>query len=158
MNVRILSIFLSVLVIPCAYAQKHPPASCLPLAVKGELAVLKAKKPVLMLIHNVSDAKLWITHPVSDPGASAGWSIWLEPGKWSALALNKKVFELMCVESKPGHEQHIPCEGMLAVCQWTGVTIPKNTAGTYWAAENMKLDALSAHLVNRGFILPTGTI
>ncbi|KTC75339.1 hypothetical protein Lbir_0484 [Legionella birminghamensis] len=130
------------------------PATCQPVAVQGETVILKNKQPVVILIHNLSESDLWITHPVSEPDASAGWSSRLTAGNWSALSLDKKKFELSCIESRPGHEQQIPCEGTIAVCSWTGVKAPEKNTGTFWAAENMSLASLSASLGGRGFKLP----
>src|SRR5690606_917703 len=107
--------------------------------------------------YNSSQTDLWITHPVSDPSAGAGWSSRLEAGNWSALALDKKKFELSCIESRPGHEQQIPCTGMIAVCEWPTVRIPEQAKGTFWAGENMTLAALTAYLGGRGFKLPAST-
>ena len=76
-----------------------------------------------MMIHNISEMDLWITHPISDPSAGAGWSSRLQSKRWSAFALGSQSFELSCIESKPGHEQQVPCAGALVVCQWPNVAI-----------------------------------
>lgn len=116
--------------------------------------MLSTKKPLLVMIHNLSSTDLWITHPVSEPSASAGWSSRLQAGNWSALALDKESFELSCIESKPGHEQQVPCMGVISVCRWPVVTMPKQASGTFWAGEDMSLSALAEHLGGRGFGLP----
>lgn len=136
------------------WAEDNAPSSCRPLPVSGESVMLSSKKPVLILIHNLSEGDIWITHPVADPGASAGFSSNLMSKKWSALVVNKKSFELNCIESKPGHEQQIPCEGQLAVCKWPTVKITSQNIGTYWAAENMNWSDLTTYLGGRGFSLP----
>ncbi|KTD45799.1 hypothetical protein Lrub_2596 [Legionella rubrilucens] len=145
---------LLMLVSAAVKAEEKAPASCQPVAVQGESVMLSAKKPLLILIHNLSKNDLWITHPVSDPSASAGWSSRLQSDKWSALALDKEAFELSCIESKPGHEQQIPCTGAIAVCQWPVVTMPAQSSGTFWAGEDMTLSALLTHLGGNGFGLP----
>ena len=150
----ILSIIL-VLVAINARAAEIFPASCKPLMVHEELVKLSTDVPVLVMIHNLSTVDIWITHPVSEPNASAGWSSRLQAGNWSALALDKKTFELSCIESRPGHEQQVPCAGLLAACQWTPVKTPKSESGTFWAGEDMTLSALTAHVGSRGFVLPT---
>ena len=132
-------------------------ASCKPVTVEGESVILTAKKPSLVMIHNLSATDLWITHPVSEPSASAGWSSRLQAGNWSALALDKDSFELSCIESKPGHEQQIPCKGVISVCNWSEATMPAKSLGTYWAGENMNLASLTAHLGGRGFQFPSVT-
>lgn len=137
-----------------SYAEDGFPASCKPIAVQGESIVLKTKQPQVVLIHNLSASDLWITHPVSDPSASAGWSSRLEAGNWSALTVDKESFELSCIESKPGHEQQVPCSGVTAICEWQNVKIPEQLTGTFWAGENLTLQALTGHLHGRGFEWP----
>lgn len=149
----LLALFL-VLPVLFAYADDTIPASCKPTAVQGETVMLNAEKPVLVVIHNLSATDLWITHPVSDPSASAGWSSRLSAGNWSALTLDQQKFELSCIESRPGHEQQIPCEGVIAVCTWSKVKLPEKSNGTYWAAEDQSLSNLLAQLGGRGFTLP----
>ena len=130
------------------------PPGCKPLVVSDELVTLSTEKPTLVMIHNLSKLDLWITHPVTEASANAGWSSRLQSGNWSALALDKKTFELSCIESRPGHEQQVPCAGLLAVCQWTKVKTPKSESGTFWAGEDLALSALTAHVGSRGFVLP----
>lgn len=130
------------------------PPSCKPIAIGGESVVLSAKTPLLVMIHNLSRTDLWITHPVSEPSASAGWSSHLQAGRWSALALDKEGFEITCIESKPGHEQQVPCTGLISACRWTGLSMPNQAINTYWAGENMELATLLAYLGGHGFVLP----
>ena len=149
-----LSVVLALLTVS-ANADDNLPPSCKPISVQGESVTVSAKQPLLVMIHNLSSSDLWITHPVSEPSASAGWSSRLQAANWSALALDKESFELSCIESKPGHEQQIPCKGAISVCQWPGVKMPPaQGAGTYWAGENMALPELLTHLGGRGFGLP----
>lgn len=150
----IMTIFLTLLS-PCLFAEEGFPAGCKPAAVKDDPFVLKSTKlPELVLVHNLSNSEIWVTHPVTDPSASAGWSSKLQGGNWSALTLQSDTFELSCIESKPGHEQQVPCAGLLAVCQWSGIKMPTGD-GTYWAGEDLSLTALKEHLSGRGFVLPT---
>ena len=108
------------------------------------------------MIHNLTSSDLWVTHPIANPGASAGWITRLQDGNWAALALKKGPFVLNCIESRPGHEQQVPCEGVIAVCQWKAkkVKIPDDAKGsTFWVAEDMPLEALIAAVGARGFKL-----
>ena len=130
------------------------PAGCKAIIVKDEAVKLEAAKPVIVMIHNLSSGDLWITHPVAEPSASAGWSSKLQANNWSALALSDKTFELNCIESKPGHEQQVPCAGVLAACQWDMKSMPQGASGTYWAGEDMAISALTAHIAGRGFEVP----
>ncbi|QMT61805.1 hypothetical protein [Legionella sp. PC997] len=136
-------------------AESTLPVGCQAIAVQGESVTLQGKQSSLIFIHNLTSADLWITHPVTEPSASAGWTTRLQGGNWSALALNKGPFPINCIESKPGHEQQVPCEGLIAVCKWKGVKIPNNgKESTFWAAEDMSLSALTAAVGARGFVIP----
>ena len=148
--------FLSVLLMAFALssnAEEIFPPHCVPLLVANELLTLPAATKTVVMIHNLSNTDLWITHAAQDSGVSAGWSSRLQAGYWSALAFNGKAFELSCIESKPGHEQQIPCSGVLAVCQWTHVKMPPKTSGIFWAGENRLLSPLKAYIERRGFVL-----
>ena len=131
------------------------PAGCKAIVVKDESVNLTAPKPVVVMVHNLAKHELWLTHPVAEPSASAGWTSRLQGGNWSALALHDKSFELSCIESRPGHEQQISCAGVLAVCELGVETKPANDTATYWAGEDMPLSALIAYIARRGFTLPT---
>ncbi|MDP3705604.1 MAG: hypothetical protein Q8R24_06800 [Legionellaceae bacterium] len=152
---KYLLVIMSMLSSWTTYAQEVFPSGCVPFVVRGELATLSTEKPLIVMIHNLSSAELWITHPVTDAGAQAGWSSRLESGKWSALALNSqtKKFKLSCIESKPGHEQQIPCSDVLAVCQWPNTQMPEEKTGTFWAGENMDMLPLKAYIERLGFVL-----
>jgi len=137
-------------------AQEIFPDGCEPIVVDGGIVKLSTTKPRIIMIHNLSNAELWITHPMNDdPGAQAGWSSQLGAGRWSALALDSqsKPFKLNCIESKPGHEQQISCRDVLGVCQWPNTVMPEKTSGTFWAGENMDMLPLKAYIERRGFIL-----
>jgi hypothetical protein len=135
-----------------AYAEEIFPPGCTPLVVSGELVELPATKSTVTMIHNLSNTDLWVTHPVSEPNTSAGWSSRLQAGNWSALALSEDAFELSCIESSPGHEQQTPCSAVLAVCLWSAAIMPEKSSGTYWAAEDMPLSSLIAYIKRRGFV------
>lgn len=94
------------------------PKKCKPVQVQGNSVMVDVKKGNLIFIHSTAKSDLWLNHPVTDPSASAGWTSRIQANHWSALALDKSSFEITCIESRPGHEQQIPCEGMIAVCQW----------------------------------------
>jgi hypothetical protein len=137
-----------------AQAEEIFPAGCTPLTVHEESINLSADSPSVVMIHNLSSIDLWVTHPVAESDASAGWATRLQAGNWSALALDQKDFVLTCIESLPGHEQQVPCAGLLAACLWSKVKMPETESGTFWAGENLSLSALTAHIGSRGVVLP----
>lgn len=130
------------------------PVGCHALRVQDETITLLAKKNKLVFIHNLTQADLWITHPLTEPNTDAALATRLEAGSWAALSLDKGPFILNCIESRPGHEQQVPCEGAVALCEWKKVGFPEYAKGVFWAAENMSLAALRAGVGARGFILP----
>lgn len=140
------------------YAEESFPRGCKAISVSGGTLMLPEGTPSLIIIHNLSEMDLWVTHPISDSnGASAGWSTRLQSDRWSAFAQGKKAFELSCIESKPGHEQQIPCSKALAACQWVGVEIPGKQAAPFWAGENLPLKDLLSYVERRGFKLSAAT-
>ncbi len=140
-----------------ASAEEMFPVGCVPFVVDGEFVKLPEATSTIVMIHNLSNTELWITHPVANSNVSAGWSSRLQGGNWSALALSGKSFELSCIESKPGHEQQIPCSGVVGVCQWSNAKMPPKMSGTFWAGENMTLSPLTAYIERRGFVLSAPT-
>lgn len=136
------------------FAKEQPPQGCKIYPSSGETVVLPKDAPGMVLIQNLSKDDLWITHPVSEPSASAGWSSRLQGKKWSALVVKAPAFELSCIESRPGHEQQIPCEEAVLVCLWKPVHIPEKMKGTFWAAEDMPLADLITYLGKNGYGLP----
>ena len=154
MKCMILSVFMIASWGVQAQPQSPFPYDCKPMTLSAGTVKLSKGAPALVMLHNVSDVDLWITHPISDPSASAGWSSRLQTKRWSAFALGSQTFELSCIESKPGHEQQVPCSGVLAVCQWFNMKTSDKHSAPYWAGENMPLPELLGYLGQRGFKLP----
>jgi len=150
----VLSLLL-IIIMSGASAEEILPSGCKPLVVQKESLTLPENEPSLVMIHNLSNNDLWLTHPTSEAGVNLNTQ--LQAGNWSALALDKEVFELGCIESRPGHEQQVPCFDVLAVCQWLTAKRPENIVGTVWAGEDMVLSALTAYVGRHGFVLPTAT-
>lgn len=151
---RFLYFIISLCVSPFIYAEEIFPEGCKPFVVEDELISITAGSSRVIMLHNLGTVDLWITHPVSDPGASAGWSSHLQAGNWSALVMNDKPFVLSCIESKPGHEQQVACKSVVGACEWNA-SLPENKSqGIFWAAENMQLNPLIAYLGRQGFKLP----
>ncbi len=137
-----------------AYAEEVFPPACKPLVIKGESAKLPGGTPRVVMLHNISEFDLWITHSASANDNTEDFSSRLQSNLWSALALEKESFEINCIESKPGHEQQVSCEQTLAVCEWPTVNRLENTQSVLLAGENMPLSALTAYIGRRGFELP----
>ena len=143
-----------ILITLSASAQDRFPEGCKPILINTASVILQSSKPSVILIQNHAQNDIWLTHPVSEPSASAGWNSRLQAQHWSALTLNVKSFEISCIESQPGHEQTVPCKDVIAACKWSAMQVPPKEEGTYWAAEDMLLPQLSDYLARRGFMLP----
>lgn len=139
------------------HAEEIFPPSCKPLAIQGETVLLPAGKPRLIMLHNLSESDLWITHPMTDQNNNTGFSSRLESNHWSALAIGKKTLSLSCIESKPGHEQQVACQHTLALCEWPITTPKKNKQTVFFTGENMALSSLIAYITRLGFELPQKT-
>ena len=150
----LLSLCFSFLITTTAQAEEVFPNFCKPFAIKGESVLFPAGLPRIVMLHNLSESDLWVIHPASEKENNGGWSSRLEANLWSALALEKKAFELNCIESRPGHEQQVSCEQTLAICEWPLTKGPENNHGVFWAGENMPLTALTAYIGRHGFELP----
>lgn len=152
---KLLQIFALTCVSFLTFAESTFPTGCQPVTVKGDAVTIDTKNPTLVFIHNLGKSDLWITHPVNDPSASAGWTSRLQGNNWSSLSVDKGPFVINCIESIPGHEQKIPCEGAIGVCQWSKVKMPADAKGTFWAAEDQTLDGITAAVGTRGYVLPS---
>jgi len=156
---RFILIFFTLLYAHASLAKIHVnevfPAACKAFAVQGENLRIPAGKLRVLMIHNLSAFDIWITHPASEENFDPGWSSRLQGNQWSALALDKNKTTLSCIESKPGHEQQVACEHVLAVCEWSITSRPKHSHGIFWAGENMTLTTLTAYIGRHGFELPS---
>jgi len=156
---RFLLIFFASFYLNTAMAEAHSeemfPAACKAFAITGENLRIPAGNLRVLMIHSLSAFDVWITHPASEENFDSGWSSRLQGNQWSALALDKTSIELTCVESRPGHEQHVSCEHALAVCEWPITSRPEHTHGVFFAGENLPLSALTASIGRRGFELPS---
>jgi hypothetical protein len=109
----------------------------------------------LYLIKNTAASKIWLNHETERVSASAGWATELEPGNWTAIMLAKQPFDIVCVELKPGAEQHISCQATLSVCQMEYAKFSAASKGSYWVAENLSLEKLLDKITRRGISLST---
>lgn len=150
---KLIITFALILLSPMTFAEFTLPDGCKPIQVKGEEIAIPENKESLVYIHNLTKNDLWLTHPESNPEIG-GTSSRLQGSNWSALSVNKGPFAIHCIESTPGHEQKIPCENAVALCQWNNVKMPATAKGNFWAAEDQSLAALTTTLGTQGFVLP----
>lgn len=105
----------------------------------------------LYLFYNISDKDMWLNHPLGkDPGASAGWASNINPGNWSAFAVNKGDFVLSCSVMGQGEVQNLTCEKVLTACKFAKPVFKGENTGSYWVSEDKPLEAVLEEVKNRG--------
>lgn len=104
----------------------------------------------LYLLNNKSDSDYWVTHPVKDPGASAGWTSDINPGNWSAFTSNTAGFELTCMKTGQSSMETLSCEKVLRVCRVKDPVFKPDMSGSYWVSEDKPLQAVLDEIKGRG--------
>jgi hypothetical protein len=104
----------------------------------------------LYLLNNKSESDYWITHPVKDPGASAGWTSDINPGNWSAFTANIPNFELTCMKSGQSSMETLDCEKVLSVCRISNPVFKPDMSGNYWVSEDKPQGAVLDEIRSRG--------
>jgi len=142
------------LLVSCSTTIAAPmlPRGCRAVAVQGDTITLHSKKRTLVFIHNTTTMDLWITHPAAEQETNSNWTTKLQSDRWSALVKPAGDFVLHCIESKPGHEQQIPCAGTVGACKWKKVSLPEGSEA--WVGEDLPLAELKAVVGNKGMALP----
>lgn len=106
----------------------------------------------IYFVHNISQKSLWLDHPAEHKGkgVSAGWSSYFQPGKWSAILLNRKNFAISCAVIQPGKVDYQDCAKVISVCQPEKISFESNRKGSYWLVEDKTWDELLSALGKRG--------
>lgn len=150
-------IFLIIFLVVSLVAEAKNSASifkhCEPLPINTEtidFSLLNDKEKSLIIIHNLSETNLWLILHGSDKATNENLSSKLTSNKWSALLLVDHRVLLHCIESFPGHEQHIPCAGQIFLCKWSA-PIKIKERKNFWIGENMNKTNLIEYLSSRGF-------
>lgn len=132
--------------------------TCAPLVLKSQdnniilPGVENTHTAQIYFIHNTSQQSIWLDHPVENKsaGASAGWSSYSLPGKWSALLLNRKNFAISCAVIQPGKVEVRNCEKVISVCVPKLPLFDSKRKGSYWLVEDRTWDDLLKMLEKRG--------
>jgi hypothetical protein len=145
-------LIIGLLLTKLAIAAPMLPKHCSAIAVQGELLKLQSKKRTLVFIHNTTTMDLWITHLAEKAEVPGDWTSKLQANHWSAIVVPKGSFSLQCIESRPGHEQQVPCEGVIGACRWKKAKIPPGNEAVI--GEDMGLAALEAVIGGKAVVLP----
>jgi hypothetical protein len=129
---------------------------CMPAEVKAQNkniilpGVTESHTIKVYFVHNTSDKSLWIDHPSDSGSAKAGWASFIQPGKWSALQLNRKNFILSCAVINPGQVDYQNCSKVVTICIPQQMVVSSKQRGSYWLVENKLWDGLLKALEKRG--------
>ena len=135
-------------------ATTQSPSHCKPILLHGEFIQFSGAKDQVILLHNTSKNKLWLTHAAPNMPSSSNWSRVLDAGRWSAL-IGSKGGQLGCVESTPGHEQQTPCQSIVEACSIKKHNQPQSTQQMTWVADNIPLHALILTLKQNRHTVPS---
>ncbi len=151
----IIAFFVLFLLIVKTYAQEVLPNGCIAVVIKNDIVTLKVDKNMFIFIHNLSEENVWLVNQADVDNPQSALSSEIVAGTWSALALNQapQELKLSCIESKPGHEQKVSCQDVLAICQWPNTKISEDKKGIFFVAESMDLSGLTAYSERNGYSL-----
>jgi hypothetical protein len=103
------------------------------------------------LLRNNSREPIYLDHPADYPGtASAGWMSRLDPGQWSALAVDKPRFTWTCQRAGMAFLDYVACRDVLQICQFAQLKTNADNTGEYWIASNTTLSKLLNTIKLRG--------
>lgn len=129
------------------------PNNCQPIAITSatvDFSSFVVQNPTLIIIHNLAKTNLWLT--LHDEVANYdNLSSMISADHWAAIIWSHKSSKFSCIETRPGHEQQISCEGMVFLCRWEITKSKKDIPANFWLAENMSLPILLEHLSSHGF-------
>jgi hypothetical protein len=136
-----------------SYAATDQACTPVPIRKVGDDVILLVNPPpktsLVYFFTNHSEKSMFVDHP-SGRGAGAGWSSYLRPGHWSALALNKSNFTIRCSAIEPGKVISLDCSKMISVCTPKNPTISSPLKGNFWLTEDKKWEAFVKALEGRG--------
>lgn len=101
--------------------------------------------------YNISKQSLWLDHPVEHRSASAGWSSYIQPQRWSAMLVDRQNFAVSCAQIKPGEVNYQSCEKVIKVCIPKADSFNAKRKGSYWLVEDKAWTDLLQGLEKRGF-------
>lgn len=130
------------------WANEYFPKGCQPMAIDTKQMDMKLKRNQLLFVHNLSDKQIWLADrhlPKLTRGLSAG--------TWSVLYAPKLPLSWRCIQSEQGHEQHVACQAVIGICQWSALA-PKNMKSVkmMWLLENQNLVYAKAYLQRMGWL------
>lgn len=144
---RVSYLFGLMLSLGLVWAKEYFPRGCQPQSLDKVKMSLTAQQEKLYFVHNLSDKQIWMANP-----RMSRLTRGLKPGTWSVL-YNPQVSDWRCIQSEQGHEQHVPCQTVLAVCQWSASNADdRSNKNPIWLIEDQTIVYAKAYLQRMGWL------
>lgn len=112
------------------------PKGCRILDVNKPDIELSSAKDLMFYIQNDHTSDIYLADK-DDPLRT----IKISPKHWGVfIAKAKQPSEFSCIESKPGSEQKLACQGMIKICQIETMKYGEPYLNGFWAAQDLTLD------------------
>lgn len=110
-------------------------------------------KQRIYLIKNTANYIVVLNNVSQNNGMDAGWATRLDPGHWSALAMNRNQFTLSCMARRevPPSLSYVSCSEAVKVCAITPSMQNNSQNGSFWIAENQDLNSVMRAITSKGF-------
>lgn len=104
-------------------------------------------------IKNLTLQNIGVDHVKAEAGAGAGWGSELAPNHWSALAINRPDFSIVCHDLDKETAVEINCQDVLLVCRFAKADFPSTATSSGWVSENQPMAKLLDAIEERGIKL-----
>ena len=130
------------------YAKEFLPKNCHAVPIGDEVIFEKNKKQ-LEMIHALSTHQIWLANR-----ENSRLTVSITPGLWSVFYAPHVKSQWHCIQSEPGHEQQVPCQQVLALCERTAKPPKKDFSKfDFWVVNNLSYSELDAYLQRMGWRL-----
>lgn len=102
----------------------------------------------LFFLHNLTNTHIWLANR-----ENARLTVEMQPGQWNVLYVPRTSETWKCVQATPGHEQQVPCQSGIALCEWDAkIAKSKRPKQSIWLAENTSYAEAKAYLQRIGWL------
>ncbi|MDA8562062.1 hypothetical protein N9L02_02985 [Gammaproteobacteria bacterium] len=135
------------------FATNNENCTPIPFATDGNDIILKLKQKnkssKIVFFHNITNKSIFIDKSNKTQTSSAGWSSYLRPNNWSAIALNKRIFKIHCSTIEPGNLITLNCSKVIYTCTPKNYTAKSKLKGSFWLTEDKPWNIFVKALSNR---------
>lgn len=110
-------------------------------------------KQRIYLIKNTGNYIVVLNNVSQNNGMDAGWATRLDPGHWSALALNRDQLTMSCMARRevPPSLGYVSCSEAVKICTITPSMQNNSQNGSFWISENKDLNSVMQAIGSKGF-------